>query len=881
MLYSPQFATNPTTVTAGLTTFDIPADSSSPTSGPLVLTLSIDPNAPQQPYQINFLLTVAYDGDPTALTVTLPTLAGTYAVADNSPIALQNPANLYVALQNSAIPGTWTLTITATDGVDTASAYATLTCDTPSGSTVPTAPTNGEYSVFTWPTSLTLGLDTSASVTAGPYPPLPPLAPLSYSVSGHPPDVLIVPGPITKYGDWQLTFYTSPTTAAGVYNVTVTGFWVADPLAPPPANADWTASIVLQLTVNPSYVAPMLNFAAPVRGRNYGIVGGRSRAGHVLRALSMPLQPNTAAQVNWRHQFRTYKLQWKSIGPGGANNTPSLSVDPQTAWLMQNLTFNGILTPGPTVHGVQTQGTLGPCATGEAFQMLCQTTRAQLNLPPLPTPPVTDQYLAFPTSPYTATLGQFNVTIAGITAPSSTVPGITLRVTWAASPLPAAPSAFGATASGLILATSDPSHVYDTITVLPPSPATATATSSTATFTIPSWNTYASVVGDKLTTTGFSPSGYNVTDAVITANTLNSVTIAVGSNPGPMTTAGMASIADVIEDDYVSQITCSPTPATPTGPITLNFHFTDGLGTHTGSLTLDATAGAVSVAFPSPNYQLMLGMRVAVSLGPSFEVLGFIIQPKWSGHALQPNQVPGGTVPFLYQISASPQYTSGSKKPGPASWRVLGFFPNSPVLDNSATLGSAIDGAAVLAAWKAKFNDSPATGYIGIRVCLVNPADGTAGQSISATASFAAGTDKGIDFASSTAPYFTLATNNQGAQGAPGDTITISYTFGSVSYHLCLFETDYNGQAGPAAYTASLPYDSTYAGYPPLPAWLTLTFATPTQTAPTEYPQVANTWYTEYSLALDLSAPAGLYTLELTGSTPTKTLRARLILTVT
>ena len=33
----------------------------------------------------------------------------------------------------------------------------------------------------------------------------------------------------------------------------------------------------------------------------------------------------------------------------------------------------------------------------------------------------------------------------------------------------------------------------------------------------------------------------------------------------------------------------------------------------------------------------------------------------------------------------------------------------------------------------------------------------------------------GIDYTSSTCPYFRLATNSQGATGAPGDTITISF----------------------------------------------------------------------------------------------------------
>jgi hypothetical protein len=881
MLYTPATAQPPTSTTAGISTLTIPTGSSSPTTGPLVLALSIDPAASQDPYQLNFLLTTTYAGDPADLTYTLPASAGVYRVASLSPVYGTGLDNLYVALQNGAIPGTFTLTISATDGTHTATAYATLTVATPGGSTIPPAITNGEYSVFAWPASLTLPLDTSATVTVGPYPPAPPLAPLSYTVSGLPSDVLIVPGPITEFFEWQLTFYTSASTAPGIYNLTVTGSWTADPYAPPPANASWAASATLQLTVDPSYSPPSPNYAAPVRGRTYGVVGTRTRAGHVLRALAMPVQPNSPAQVNWRHLFRAYKLAWKSLGPGGANNAPTLSVDPQTAWLMQNLTYNGILTAGLEILGVQAQGTLGPCATGEAFQLLCQTTRAQLNLPPLPTPQVADQYLSFPATPYSQTLGQFTVSVAGNPAPSPTVPGITLLITWQATPLPPAPTAFSAGAAGLDITTTAPTLHYATVVVLLPAAATATWSAGNATFTVPTWSTFASVVGDLLTTTGFAPAGFNVTAAVITANTTNSVTIAMSGNPGPQTTPGLAAIAHVDADWYIAQITCSPNPSTPTGSITLYFYFTDADGLETDHITIDATAGTVSVAFPSPAYTLFLGMRAACTLGPGYEVLGFILQPQWSGVTTQPDQIPGGTVPYLYEITASPQYTSGSGKPSRDKWRVLGFFPNSPILDSSATLGGSIDPAAVLTAWRAKFNDTPDSGYIAFEICLVNPADGTASPAISATASFKAGTATGIDYTSSTCPYFRLATNSQGATGAPGDTITISFVYMSVSYHLCLFETDANSQTGPAAYTATLPYDTTTATYPPLPAWLSLTFGTPTQTAPAEYAQAAHTWYTEYTLHLSGAAPAGTYTIRLGGELPTQKTGTTLTLTVT
>ena len=52
------------------------------------------------------------------------------------------------------------------------------------------------------------------------------------------------------------------------------------------------------------------------------------------------------------------------------------------------------------------------------------------------------------------------------------------------------------------------------------------------------------VVGDELTVTGASPSGYNVTNAVITAVTATTFSVALGSNPGTWTSGGSAVVME-------------------------------------------------------------------------------------------------------------------------------------------------------------------------------------------------------------------------------------------------------------------------------------------------------------------------------------------------
>ncbi|MGH9727501.1 MAG: hypothetical protein ACRD4V_02780 [Candidatus Acidiferrales bacterium] len=76
--------------------------------------------------------------------------------------------------------------------------------------------------------------------------------------------------------------------------------------------------------------------------------------------------------------------------------------------------------------------------------------------------------------------------------------------------------------------------------------------SSTATYTFASLPSDA-IVGNALVTTGFTPSGYNVTNAVITATGVNTVTIAMAANPGTATVLGTGSFDQDASGVYVAK----------------------------------------------------------------------------------------------------------------------------------------------------------------------------------------------------------------------------------------------------------------------------------------------------------------------------------------
>ena len=75
-------------------------------------------------------------------------------------------------------------------------------------------------------------------------------------------------------------------------------------------------------------------------------------------------------------------------------------------------------------------------------------------------------------------------------------------------------------------------------------PATATATPTSITFALPTGANINALEGQLLSSAGYAPAGYNVTDAPILSNTATTVTVLSTNNPAAMTTAGIAAIID-------------------------------------------------------------------------------------------------------------------------------------------------------------------------------------------------------------------------------------------------------------------------------------------------------------------------------------------------
>ena len=106
MLYLQKLTPGGSSITAGIYTLSIPAGSSSPSSGPLVLVASFDPAADLELYALPFTLTAVTEADPASLNWSDPYPAavaiGTYTTTSGH--ALVQTAN--VTPLPAAAPGT-------------------------------------------------------------------------------------------------------------------------------------------------------------------------------------------------------------------------------------------------------------------------------------------------------------------------------------------------------------------------------------------------------------------------------------------------------------------------------------------------------------------------------------------------------------------------------------------------------------------------------------------------------------------------------------------------------------------------------------------------------------------------------------------------------
>ncbi len=204
------------------------------------------------------------------------------------------------------------------------------------------------------------------------------------------------------------------------------------------------------------------NGQLPPKKSKSGIVRGKSSGGYWLRARANTINLNTPPMTLWRHIFGNAKRNWLSLGPTGANNAPTMGIDPQAAWDILAGTYLGILQNGLIQGDIQEEGFLIGCATPEAFQVMVQTTLASLGLPPAPTPALNTSYLASPTLTANTSLGPYDYIL--------TVP-----------PMPPTDPLTFSVGIGIFIN----SNTSDTFTPsIPPMPTGVTATLSAPTFTL-------------------------------------------------------------------------------------------------------------------------------------------------------------------------------------------------------------------------------------------------------------------------------------------------------------------------------------------------------------------------------------------------------------
>ena len=158
----------------------------------------------------------------------------------------------------------------------------------------------------------------------------------------------------------------------------------------------------------------------PPKRSKTGIARGRSSGGHWLRANTAAVDPATPARLQWRQNFHVAKLNWRSLGTGGVNNIPVNDIDPQSAWGIQAAQYFGILEAGLFENNEQLPSTLVTCANPEAYQVMTQTTLAEMQLAPLPTPTINSSYMGSTTTNESTGVGgyDFNVNVPTMPSPN-------------------------------------------------------------------------------------------------------------------------------------------------------------------------------------------------------------------------------------------------------------------------------------------------------------------------------------------------------------------------------------------------------------------------------------------------------------------------------
>ena len=484
----------------------------------------------------------------------------------------------------------------------------------------------------------------------------------------------------------------------------------------------------------------------------FGVVTSSGTSGPFMRRLSFPVQSGTKPSTMWRQIFLATKQNWAALGVNGAGNIPVNGVDPQSAWAFQAASYFGIMQAGLIVNGVQTMGRLVGCATPDAYYTMVQANRASLGLAPLPAPELVNQYLALASGTNNQAIDGWAVSLSGPSTVDPETPSIQVAVTFDQTPLPAAPTNFQASATGLACVTTQPSLFFDYYLGETTNVTAAVANGSSITYTVVA-NPYGNgIVGSLFACAGFTPTGFNCSLALITAASGDNITVASNTPAGSALTLGTATFYPVIANWYTASINVSPTSATTSGAITLNFSFQDANGTQNGSITVNASTGNTQVAQPCPTFNFPNSMSCSTLYDSGYNVLGFSLSYSAVDMTSFPMTRNGVEVPGLWALTASDQYTDSYSPPDASQW--------SPILFSGPYLPTP---AEVLAAWETVWGDLADSGNIKFQLSYLDPNTGASGPALSVTAGWAKGTLKGFDRSLWTGPLF-------GWYLVPGDT---------------------------------------------------------------------------------------------------------------
>lgn len=170
------------------------------------------------------------------------------------------------------------------------------------------------------------------------------------------------------------------------------------------------------------------NAPLPPKKSKTGIARGRSASGFWLRGRASVINAQTPSMTRWRQVFGQAKRNWLAIGPGGANNAPTNDITPQNAWAIQAASYKGIIGGTYTVDGIAGMPLFTGCATEEAFQVMVQTTLAQLGQPSADAPVITNATVDLVDAGGTVTIGVYTVSLYGLIGTGGPFPSLVMNM---------------------------------------------------------------------------------------------------------------------------------------------------------------------------------------------------------------------------------------------------------------------------------------------------------------------------------------------------------------------------------------------------------------------------------------------------------------------